>query len=135
MEYKLLKKAAITMERIRVLDSEIIQIDKLAMLCAEGKLKSTIELTAHEEKEEKLKLDDDGFIVKPTTDNKPSWHTGGILSFMMDYNTAPKAEENVHVIKTPLSESETFQFLGFLLQLKDTERKVLVKQLKEYGVK
>lgn len=64
MDLKNLQKATLIHASIKALDAEIIQIDKLAMLCANGKLTSSFELKCLEDKPEKLKMDEDGDIVK-----------------------------------------------------------------------
>lgn len=74
MKLEQLERATIIYNDIKELDKEIIAIDKIAMLVANGEIKSTLELKIEDiEKQnddsQKISIDDDGSIVRNDYDS------------------------------------------------------------------
>lgn len=139
MKLEQLERATIIYNDIKELDKEIIAIDKIAMLVANGEIKSTLELKIEDiekqnEDSQKISIDDDGSIVRNDYDSMYSrmLHSLAMPNFKKGYSEPKK--ENEHILKNSLSENTTLQILGILLGEKQYKRKILLDRLHKFGV-
>ena len=140
MNIKKLEKATKIFEQIKVLDAQIIEIDRFAMLVANGEIKSSFELKVEDigkkkEDEEKVSFDADGSLIKgdsiPEYSFRINW--GSIIPCGLT-GSSDKKNKNEHLYKTELSENGTMQILGILLYEKQQQRQALIQKLQSYGV-
>ncbi|HZW66383.1 MAG TPA: hypothetical protein VFF23_11875 [Hanamia sp.] len=141
MDFKKLERATKIYEQLKQLDKEIIEIDRFAMLVANGEIKSSFELKIDDigkkkEDSDKVGFDEDGSLIKGTSDSlyeqmRRSFYMP-ILSFGCD--TGKETDKNVHLLKNELSENATMSILGVLLQEKQFKRTNLLTQLQRLGV-
>lgn len=138
MKLEQLERATIIYNDIKELDKEIIAIDRIAMLVANGEIKSTLELKIEDiEKQnddsQKISIDEDGSIVRNDYDI-----VGRMLYKLAIPNfkkgCAEPKNENEHILKNSLSENSTLQILGILLGEKQYKRKILLDRLHKIGV-
>ncbi len=129
MNLKKLARAAKLYEQIKALDGEIIEVEKMAMLVANGETKSTFELHIEDlnknEDEAKSVLDDC---------NTPS---GWMQEMMMGFRTGgtlKKTEPSGNKLKSILSETLTLQILGELLFDKNYQRELLVSKIQSLNL-
>lgn len=142
MNIKKLEHASKIFEQIKALDASIIEIDRFAMLAANGEIKSHFTLSVEDvgkKKEEagKVTLDEEGFLKRggPYDDLYDLIKTGMLRPLAMGpigYFREDKTP-NDHILKQDLSENATLHILGVLLYEKRTARQMLIDQLKTYG--
>lgn len=136
MNIKNLGKATKLYEEVRVLDAEIIEIDKMAMIVAEGETKSFFKLRIEDfiKKEEPVSsiLDEDGSINADYFKKKIQKRLSPI-SFFGCSNEEKKPKPGT-ILKSKLSETVTMQILGILLCEKQSLRNNLLKRIEKLGV-
>jgi len=130
MDIKKLEKATKIYERIRVLDGEIIEIEKNAMLVANGETKSGFELKIEnlagvENSEEDSDDKNDSGIG--------GYFTFGILGYIERKNNI-RENKNESIFKSDLSVNSTMAILGVLLHEKQHQRQILISKLEKMGV-
>lgn len=135
MNLRNLEQATAVLAKIKVLDAEIIELDKFAMMIANGEIKSSfdlklLDLEKQEKEENKQVLDEDGSIIKmkysdflPLTFN---WSAGA--------SSVPAKNPNEHTLSNDLSELVALQVMGVMLCDKQEKRTKLIKQLNSYGI-
>ena len=74
MNIKKLEKATKIYEQIKILDAQISELEKFAMLVANGEIKSSFELKIEDlgkqkEDAEKVGFDEDGSLIKGSTES------------------------------------------------------------------
>jgi hypothetical protein len=126
------EKATIAFERIKQLDKQIIEIEKLAMLLADGSTKQSISISIEDlsESEKGKILDEDGSLIGSESISGVSfWKVpyGSVLSIKED-------NQNEHKLAEPTSEKVMLQILGVLLHEKINERNYLIKQLEKMDI-
>jgi hypothetical protein len=134
MKLKELEKATGMLQDIKILDNEIIEIEKMAMLIANNDTESMFTLQVwdkdkeHEEKN-KVSFDEDGSLQ--SRGSFADYLMSGMLPFV-----APKFDKNEHVstIKYDLSVNASMQILGVLLWEKQNKRQSLIQKLNKYGI-
>jgi len=141
MEFKQLEKATIIYKDIQALDKEIIDIDRIAMLVANGEIKSTFELKIEDigkknEDSQKNSFDEDGSIVRNNYEDihKRMLHSLSMPLFSFGCSETKKKNDNEHTLNNSLSENATLQILGILLCEKQEKRKMLISKLQKLGV-
>ena len=142
MNLKKLEKATKILEKIKVLDAEIIQIDKFAILVASGETKINIDLKCenHRKKEDeanKVKFDEDGSIVRSSHDGDATQYyfpNGAFFSGFLQQLKLPSNEpKNETSIKQELSDTATLSILGVILCEKQEARRKLIESIKQMG--
>jgi hypothetical protein len=118
MNIKKLEKATKIYEQIKVLDAQIIEIDKFAMLVANSETKSSFELKCKDlgkkkDNEEKVGFDADGSLIKGQTEGYRSMFD--LWMPRLYTTTADKKNENEIVLKNELSVNAVMSILGILL--------------------
>ena len=130
MELRDVEKLKHAYERIRVLDGEIVEIEKMAMLISEKRTEiamSFIVTDLDDKVKKKLRFDEDGSIVQ-------EGRTGGLFDFMMP--STPKEEHSSDtVLRASISDTIALRLLGELYASKDAERKEILKYFRELEVK
>ena len=126
------EKATIAFERIKQLDKQIIEIEKLAMLLADGSTKQSVSISIEDlsESEKGNILDKDGSLIGSESISGISlWKVpyGSVLSIKED-------NQNEHKLAEPTSEKVMLQILGVLLHEKINERNYLIKQLEKMDI-
>lgn len=137
MKIKNLEKATKILEQIKVLDAEIIEIDKIALLVADGGNTLSLELKVqpNNPNEKKEILDSDGSLIDH---NKPIGYDGlfgGILGHYRSMCEPIKPFTPHHILKKELNESSTLHILGLLLREKQFIRFSLIEKLEKLGFK
>jgi hypothetical protein len=126
-------------ERVKSLDENIGELEKLAILVSDKQTEINVTLSvkdmgAMKKETTKVKFDEDGSIV-----------TGGRisgLSWILDWNdrTCKKEDEEetdkyTSSISWAVSDKSAFRLMGMLMQEKKQERDILLKKLQSYGFK
>lgn len=133
-----LEKATKIYEQIKILDSQIIQIDKFAMLVANGEIKSSFELKIEDigkkkEDEEKISFDEDGSLIKGVPNSSRSIFSA--WGFVIPFSSNEiKVNENEYFLKNELSINATMSILGVLLYEKQAQRQLLLNDLEKIGI-
>lgn len=124
------EKAGKLFDQIKKLDSEIIEIDKFAMLSANGDNKASLSMSIDKEKEE---------VVKPVLDEDNSL-ARGLLSYISPfswsegYRAKSTQADDKHCVSYEVSVNVTMQILGVLLREKQIQRDALIVKLNKMGV-
>lgn len=124
-----LERATRLYAKIKVLDSEIIEIDRFAMIVANGDIKATLELT----------IEDPAEKVEAISDPQESaWdrfaREHGIRILELGSATWKPPNHKNQVLNRTISESTTLSILGVLLYEKQTQRKKLLDELDTIGI-
>lgn len=142
MDIKKLEKAAKVFELLKVLDLEIIELDRVAMLVADGEVNISLsldvaDLAKNREDSERVSFDEDGSMKTGITQHeKLSWMyqysiLGGFGSRSSDQS---KPAENITSLKKTVSENTALQVLEALLYEKNQQRLGLINRLHSLGV-
>jgi len=140
MELKQLDKATKIYSDIQKLDSEIIEIERLANLVANGEVKSSFELKIEdkqkqEEESQKLEFDEDGDIIRPNCVTFDHLHNFPLsILRMQNYNNKESKTKSANTLSSNISESTTLQILAVLLNDKKKRRFDYINKLKSFGV-
>ena len=141
MNFKKLEKATKIYEQIKLIDAQIIEIDRFALLVANGEIKSSFELKIEDigkKKEDagRVGFDEDGSLVKKGLQN-----TLGLDSYFMPVswlsrfsNPEQECSKNDHLLKHELGINATMQILGVLLCEKKAMRQSLLSNLESLGI-
>ena len=138
MDIKRLEKATKIYEQIKLLDAEIIEIDRFAMLIANGEIKSSFELKVDDigskkEDENKVRFDSDGSIIN-TQQMQTMMYNSIFPSWFQQIDNSTIKNKNEHSLKYPISDHTTMSILGILLCEKQSKRKSLLNDLEQLGV-
>jgi hypothetical protein len=135
------EKAKKIYEIIKVLDSDIIKIEKLAIQLSNDHCKVYLEMEvanlSNQNKEKESIFDEDGSLKSDSGFKRP---TGGLFSFIMSdmmsdmvkKNSSTMAKESLSL---NLNESESLCILDTIMRVKVAQRESLIKQLNSYGVR
>jgi hypothetical protein len=140
MELKQLDKATKIYSDIQKIDAEIIEIERLASLVANGEVKSSFELKVvdkqkQEEESQKLEFDEDGDIIRPNCVTFDHLHNFPLsILRLQNYNNKESKSRSANTLSSNLSESTTLQILAVLLNEKKKRRIDLINKLKSFGV-
>ena len=140
MELKKLNKASKIFDRIKELDKEIIELDKLAIVAindkTEIKLNLTIEnITKKENDENKVSFDEDGSLVFGRSVGRISGLYGFWEQRMNELSSEIKQPKNTTELKNKLNSRDFLLVIKVLLESKNEERNSLFKQLSDLGVR
>ena len=132
MTFKNLEKATKLYEKIKQLDSEIIEIEKFALTVANNDTECSFELkckdlTKQKEGEEKVKIDEDGSLL----DGLRYTSLLNPYSFLSSIPRIPAEDKNETIIKGQLSVNNVMAMLGILLNDKQTKRQYLIDKLSQ----
>lgn len=135
MDIKKFEKATKILEQIKLLDSQIIEIDKFAMMVANGETKSSFQLICEdlekkEQDDEKVEFDSDGSLIKGAGLEYKSMFE----LFMPRFKTTNPKKDNEVVLKNELSVNVVMSILGILLYDKRNQREILIQNIKNLGV-
>ncbi len=140
MNLKKLENATKILEKIKVLDAEIIQIEKFAILVASGETKINLDLKCEdlrkkEDEANKVDLDEDGSIRNGNIINPvPHFEVGGFLSeYLGRWKPPSNLSKNETSIKQELSDTSTLSILGVILCEKQEARRKLIESIKQMG--
>ncbi len=143
MNLKKLESATKAFERIKALDKEIIELDKMAILIAGGDSKQLFELTVENKgKDQKQNvLDADGNLINGSTNDmyehfRAQMHRSMMHTFVLPFGGICDAGKSVqsNSVKIELSDTAALQILGVLLGEKQNERAQLIDMIKSYGI-
>lgn len=127
MNAKKIEKIAKAYEKIKVLDAEILKLDKMAMKLADGIGELSINITFDEPKESEVKFDEDGSIVM---DNPLSgFASGGFLSHMLELRREIEKRSEDEGYSEKLDENKALNLLGLLISSKMQQRSELIKSI------
>lgn len=138
MDFKKLEKAARIYKEIQSLDKEIIEIDRMAHLVANGKVESVFELKVKdlqkiEDEKAKVSFDEDGSLF--SEDRNDDMRYFFISPIKSAYGISkPKINTNEIVLKETISENTTLNLLAVILSEKQSKRDSLIKQIQKTGV-
>ncbi len=133
MELKSIQKASKILERIKVLDEEIVEIDKFANKLLNGGLDTKIKLSFKKDKKNspgEVSIDADGSLVTGKKEAPLGMFSGFFISSQSD-----KKDDDVLEFENCISEQTMLQALGLLVQVKNSEREEKLKQLQKMGFK
>jgi hypothetical protein len=133
---KKLDKANKIYQQIKELDKEIIEIDKHAMLIANGEVKLSLtlnidDLKKKEKEESKVKFDEDGSIVVNDGVVSLSWST---MFIGLPTNVTEDKNKHTTTFNTQVIENEALQILGVLLYVRQQKREQLLDRLHKMGI-
>lgn len=139
MKIKQLEKATKIFEKIKKLDKEITEFDKLALLIVNNKTNISFELNIEtlKDNEETMKfgIDGDGSLTYKLDYTIKDFLPWATRFSAMDIGAISNiSKKNANSLKSMLSETPTLQILGILLGEKQRERESLLLQLKSYGI-
>lgn len=126
---KELFKAQKLHQEIIGLDKEIVKLESNLDKIIRDNLDGSIKLTINLNKTEKLKLDEDGSIVKP------SESIYGMFTLRLGDYTSDKKDETKEEFKTDLSETELILMFATLLRHKQDKRISLIKDFNRLSLK
>ena len=130
MNIKKIERASRIVSEIKALDKEIISIEKIAQVIADGKsMKIEIQTEAPAEGKKETILDEDGSLISPQ-DNTPlgalarQWilHLGG---------ATPTSTNMERIVKHQfeLTDGDALNILAVLLRVKQTQREMLLQKV------
>lgn len=136
MEIKELNQAVKILESIKEVDKKILSIEKFAELVANGITKSSFDL-----KIQKLMITEpiptpeaimgrDAYTEMREAMNRSFFGIGGLLGD----NSSKSKKDNHEVLSVDLTDTETLQFLGLILGVKQRERNLLLQKLEAFGI-
>lgn len=139
MDIKQLEKASRLMDKLKTIDADIIEMEKIAHLLASGQSKQSMVLavtdTSPETEPKKEVLDSDGSL---NTGNQSKGFLGSLfgVSFTIDHsissnNTNDKRTKKLDV---QLSDTTALQVLGVLMEQKLKARIEIIEKLKKLGL-
>ena len=137
MNYNKLEKATAVLTKIKAIDAEIIELDKFAMMIANGEIKSSFDLKLKdlkksEETEKKKVLSEDGSLNTGEEVNGFKFYMPSMFSSLGDKEE--KKDPNTHTLSHDLSDTAVLQIMGVMLCEKHDRRNNLIRQLQSYGV-
>lgn len=127
MTIKKLESATKIMQQIKMLDNDIIQIDKLAMLIANENVNCSFTLNV-----EDLKPVFDAVPLK-MEEQRPSQYEI-YMEFFNSKRLVSVPVKNISSYSSEANENTALHLLGVLLMDKQNRRTVLLNQLTKYGV-
>jgi len=140
MNIKQIEKANKILLDIKILDSEIIELEKFAMLIADGEVTIDFSLNVHDlkkkrEQEEKISFDEDGSLISALEKmrNRLSYYSPFAMGGLVEYQNAD-SKSHVKNLTNILNENEGLQVLGVLLGIKQQKRQRLIESLNKIGV-
>lgn len=120
-------------ERMRVLDGEIVEIEKMAMFVSEKRTKIALTLSVEDtEKKQPVQFDEDGSLM--SGDGSNTWWLGGMFARKPFSTNVAKSGIDI-MLSFNLSDTIALRLLGELYASKDAERKEILKFFREIGVK
>lgn len=138
MELKKLTKVSKIFDRIKELDKEIIELDKLAMDAVNDKMNIELNLTIEnlskkEDQENKVTIDSDGSL----NFGGSSEGLEGMYRRMMGFSLGlqEQTKKNTTELKNKLTSKDFLLILKVLLDSKNEERNSLFNQLSNLGVR
>ena len=138
MELKKLTKASKILDRIKELDKEIIELDKLAMVAVNDKMNIELNLTIEnlskkEDQENKVTIDSDGSLNFGGSSEGLEEMYRRMMGFSLGLQEQMK--KNTTELKNKLTSKDFLLILKVLLDSKNEERNSLFNQLSNLGVR
>ena len=120
---------------IKSLDSEIIELEKLGMMVASEKTKSTVSISVENLSPIKKTKDDILDVDGSLKTNKQE--VPGLFSLVWGFGEPSSKNENkvLSQFNTCMNESETMLLIGTIISFKNEMRKRLLAKLQAYGIK
>jgi len=142
MDLNKLEKAAKVLIKIKELDKEIIEIERIAMMVVNSETKSNLELrvTSLEPEPEKKThvLDEDGSLkneIGSAWDRINELMMSSLSAPLVNYSPLGQKSKNHSVLEHELSERLTMQILGIILAEKQAIRQGLINKIEHLGIK
>jgi len=138
MNLKKLQKATKILEEVKLLDAQIIELDRFAMLVVSGDTKCSFALTienAPKEEVEKVGFDEDGSLKMGGAESyiEQMMKRYSYQPLLWGSSPTPSAATNTQTLNHKLEESGALSILGILLGEKQVRRDKLLNQLKDFG--
>ena len=130
MNLKQLQQAAKILEKIKALDAEIIEIDRVALLVANGNSECSFSLNVKDTTPVKEEVE----IEEQPRDTMTDFYRRYQLGILSIISTEPKKEEKGFILNHTLSEENTLRILGILLGDRQQKRDELINKLNKKGV-
>ena len=135
MDIKKLQRAAKILGKLKTVDLEIIELDKIAQKALDYPKSCSIELfvEAQEKEDNKRAIDAERHVFDP---RNPS----GLLQYYMDMQTGKLcgigggSHSETASLKKEVSDSIILGVIGVMLSEKHEQRKVLLEQLNKLGI-
>lgn len=125
MKKENIKKAGFIIDEIERIESEILQLDKIAQLITGNQTKISFKLSVEDlDKKEKI-LNEDGSIIKS---REAEGYKSIFSGFMSSINNASDYTNKTD-LEQELSDIETYELLGLLLSVKKRNISFLQDQL------
>lgn len=147
MNIKQFKQSIKILEELKIINTRIEEIERVAKIAAEGSLESVIELkikSKDQAQEKKDIFDEDGSLKVSSEYDSPKWsflpspsHFAGALSRLNElYPTYEKDKETKFdvIIKPATTDITILKVLGILLQEAMDEKEKLEGKLKRAGI-
>lgn len=129
MHIKQLKESNELLQRLEVLDQEIIQIEQFALKVQDKSLAAKLNISYDMPKEAIVRFDEDGSIIP---DHRPQRsHFFDLSSIINAYAPKPKEKESFELT---INEVITLQVLGVIVAHKEGERMVILSQMQGMGI-
>lgn len=138
MSYKKLQSAALLYGRLKELDQEIIALDKLAILVAEKPCSivlslSIVDIEKQKKEEVKVQFDEHGSL-KTGTDNMYRSLLSGYSFFTTRDEVEDKSKNYTESYSQAISDTNTLQVLGVILCEKQTQRALIIDEIKSLNL-
>lgn len=129
MELKKIERATKIVERIKEIDIQISDIEKMAVKVAEGNSDNNfvLNLLLPDKSEDKVQFDEDGSIMR----NNPNT-MGGIMGMIfgaINGEPATKKHGDSISLSQPLTDIAILQILAVIISERQTERKKLIDKI------
>jgi len=139
MDFKKLKKATNLLEKVEIIDKEIIEIDKMALSILNNETKIEFDLkveniSKNKDDEIKVTIDEDGSLSIRKDMEEMMQRSIFRFSFMGSQEESKKEKKNSISISKKINDKIALQILGVILCEKNFERESLIKQLNRLGV-
>ena len=133
MKLREVEKLKDAYERIRVLDGEIVEIEKMAMPISEKRTRIGLSLSVEDlEKKQPVQFDEDGSLM--SSGDSSTWGLGRMFAVNPFRTNVAKSSIDI-MLSFNLSDTIALRLLGELYASKDAERKEILKYFRELGVK
>lgn len=135
MDIKQFEKAKRIYEKIAILDKEITELDKYAMLLANEDGEVSFEMNFKQEAEEVQPLDiESAEDIRDISSRVDSWMRDYMTNHLFWNTSSSKPKYKEDKLRETISTISALKILGILLHEKRTKRDDLINSLKKIGV-
>lgn len=137
MNLKTIAKIQATVDRLKVLDAEIISLDKLGMQLAdrshECKVKFSVKDLAPPQPEKQAVLDEDGSLKKEGSIDIAASYFSNFYGYGLSQKLK-KEDKDKTLVDFDLTDNELLQVIAFLINTRQAERTQYLDALEKLGV-